>query len=243
VAAAVAVHPMAPSSGADIASSVFDRLAKSIDNLTNQDTRRVHIEPEVLAKQNAARLTMGELILARRTAIQAAERAGEDADAEWPLYRVLDFVYLNDRKIEPYQRGTRGDVTPTVIQWDGVPNAYLLPMNEHAEEIFRAFANSINTTANEAGIGPTPLWMSHNGLVVRGDPPSASHSHIALNNGTNAASGQLDVRNHTSRMGIKNAIDPGAEHIHVLGTLAPPARQNYRGSDGPRPAHKLNGTV
>lgn len=222
----------------------FERLMAQMNQMSDRDTGRVTLPPDVLARQEASRKRMGALIMERRDAIDQARREGRDEMAEWPLYRIIDKVFLVDFMIEPYQRdeATKSTV-PTMLHWDGVPNACMKPMNDFAEEIHDAFADSICTTEHSAKHAPVDVWISHAGVVMKGQPPRGNRHRVGNTDAANMANPVLELDAYRAKFGITGQPSPGASKVFVLGTIHPQASQNYRGGPDAAPAQKLSGTL
>jgi hypothetical protein len=92
------------------------------------------------------------------------------------------------------------------------------PINEVAREIYAHFRGSIGSTENIKGADNRPLWMTPGGVVIKGDA-RAQRREVA-------APVPFD-----DGLDIKNQNDPTAPFIHVLGTIAAPARQNVAGNN------------
>ncbi len=195
------------SSPAVPADEMMSKLAMAIAELTDQGTGRKRIDPEEAIKRRQAHERMGELILKARS------------EGKKPQYQVLNKVYLNERFIEPFRRGPEGKPIPTVITWTGVPNEYMMPMDPIARGISEAFKESIGSVVEGPQQSKKPLWMTSAGLVVQGDPPQS------LKVGNNE-DGRPTTRRFEEDLGVPIAIDPSAEFVNILGTVAAPARQN-----------------
>ena len=203
---------------------LMSKLAMAIAELTDQGTGQKRLPPEEVIKRRAAHERMGRLI------IDAKQRGAK------PRYRVMNKIYLNERFIEPYSRDSNNKTIPTIISWTGVPNEYLYPLDDDAEDISAAFKESIGSTVAGPAVAVKPMWMTSNGLVIEGNAASSSrggldHDAFQVNDRrTRPASTSSDHRPVDDRfgddLGIATANDPRAEFVNILGTVAPPARQN-----------------
>lgn len=202
------VKPEASASGdASVATSLtetgglFEKLALAIAEISDQGTQRKRVAPEILA----ARAKAHERAVER---IMLARKRGEK-----PEYRLVAKVYLNERFIEPFMPGPNKQPIPTEIIWSGMPNEAMRPINDVAKEIFKEFRASIGSTEQLKGVDNRPLWMTAGGVVVKGDP-RAQRREVAA------------PQPFDDDLGVKNQNDPTAPFVHVLGTVAAPARQN-----------------
>lgn len=221
---------------------MIQRLADALSERSNRESGRVTLSADVLAKQEAARQRMGGLIMERRAAIDLmhAEGAGvEDQLGEWPLYQVMDEIFLQDFIIKPFERNEATKQTePVFLHYDGVPNAAMLPMNEHAERIHAAFAEAVCTTENSHKGRPVDVWITANGLCMKGESPQPQRHRLAsLEDGSGRQVDSVFKANaHRAKFGLVGQASPGASKVHVLGTIAPAASQNYRGAPDARAA-------
>lgn len=187
-------------------------LAMSIAELSDQGTSRKRVAPEILAAMEEARKRMVARIIKAR------------ADGEIALYRVVNKTYLAEQVVEPFRVNLETKrPEPVEIEWSGVPNESLRPMNQVAEEIFVEFVAAIRGATI---IGKTKfaednraLGVTPGGLVVRGLP--ASSRRTVGNLGDPLPDPFQDVLN------TPKAHDPTAKEINILGTIAAPAKQNY----------------
>lgn len=208
IMAAMALKNAQASTGGDTFSA--EALAMAIAALTDQDTNKKRVAPEEIARRNAARDKMHELL-------QKARATGQR-----PEYRLTAKVYLSERFIEPYTLGDDKKTRPTEIIWPGVPNEAMQPLNDCAKEIFAAFKESIGgSTGRVKGESTKGHWVTPGGVVVKGDAPRRRE----VGDGQDPASyfNGDDVSVKNADLGSPN--DPTATHVRVLGTIAPPARQ------------------
>jgi hypothetical protein len=209
VAKALADSGKANLPGADEATKAFfSQMALTIAEISDQGTNRKRVSPEILARRAAAAERCEKLILAAR-----------DKGLK-PEYRVVSKIYFNERLIEPYRRGPDKSVVPQEIIWTGMPNEALRPLNACAEEIYQAYRESVGSTEKLRSIKGShggivapdnrPYSITPNGLVVKGEiSPKA------------VINAPLDYEN----VGDNN--DPNAAEVHVLGTVAAPAKRNF----------------
>lgn len=180
--------------------SMFDRMAMAIAEISDQGTARKRVAPEVLAQRARARERMIKLILKAR-----------DEGAE-PEYRLVAKTYLSERFIEPWMPGPAKQPIPTEIVWKGEPNQAMRPLNEVARHIYAAFQESIGTQEGLKGMDNRPFYMTPGGVVVKGDPRPQRR--------------EIPDDLLADDLKLTNQKDPTAPFVHVLGTVASPARQN-----------------
>lgn len=204
---------------------LFRKMALAIAEISDQGSNRKRVAPEILAKREAAKKRCVDLVLECRAKIKEA-RSNKDAkeESKWtPEYRVIAKCYFNERFIEPYKMGPNRMPVPTEIYWTGVPNMAMVPLNDVAKKIFAEFRLSIDNVEPIPTLDNRPLFMTAAGLVVKGDPPKRKE--------TGAQTNALDAPMFEDEVAVKSLPnDPTAELVHVLGTIAAPARQNYQGS-------------
>ena len=199
------------------------QLAMAIAEVSDQGTNRKRVAPEILAKREAARQRMGRLILEARA--QSLE----------PEYRLIGQVYLAEEKLDPfYSDPATKRILPRDIVWTGPPNEAMRPLNDTAFGIFEAFMESIGGNSDNAdwrpkrgdvsGKAPVNLngaWVTERGLYIKGASAAQRRTVGSLpDSNTPAPQDTLIARRHN---------DPTAAEVRVLGSVHPPARQNYQG--------------
>ena len=211
----------------------FSRMiAMSNAEIADQGTMRKRVSPAVLEAQRKSRELLLELVE------MAQGLTGKDR----PLYRLRAKAYLGDRLIEPFQRGHRGEVTPTHIYFTSIPNLAMEPLNDVAKEIYAAFAGTMAGVDNMLGgkpvpdaLGNKPLWMSKNGAVLA-VPTATAREHGMVMDAEPVDVNLLRTPDTTDPLKpgmveITSVDDPRATRIPVLGTIHPPA---VRGTTSPR---------
>jgi hypothetical protein len=215
-----------------LAESEVERFARAIAastaEMADQGTNRKRVAPEILEARAKAQTRMSDLL----------DKAQDLKGAERPLYRVRSKCYLGDRLIEPYQRGHRGEVTPTHIYFMSSPSLGMEPVNDVAKEIYAAFMGTIsggqsmiNGRPIPDALAAKPLWMTRNGAVI------AASTVTAREHGMVIEPDPLDIPSTALGPGVGQQVeivsvdDPRATKIPVLGTIAAPA---VRGTTSPR---------
>jgi len=217
--------------------SLFSEMALAIAQMNNQGTSRAKpVAPEVMQQRLAAAEKATALLAEIHHNLKKARESGDaKRTAEWsPEYRVVAKVYFNERMIEPFRKAeARGaPPIPQEIVWTGMPNDALRPLNVIAEKLYDLYRESVGAAPRlKAVSGPNggqvaqdsrPYWMTPGGLVVKGDPPPKAF-----------VASQHEFKDD---LGVRDNDDPSAPFVHVLGTIANPARRNFADPALPRPA-------
>ena len=210
--------------------SMMQELALAISQLTDQGGGRQRVAPEVIQRRNEARVRMTNLIIEAR------------AEGRPATYTLRNKVVINERLIEPFWISSDHKSHPTEIDFGGVPNEAMVPVNDTAKEIFTAFKESIGATVGGKGKdghvlpGDDALAITPGGVVVRnsavtvtmgqkaspdrpawnGDGPMPAYEDAPQTNG-NPNYEPLRVHNDSEKGQYKD--------VRVLGTIAAPARQ------------------
>lgn len=187
------------------------QLAQAMAEVADQGTDRKRLAPEVLAQRTEARDRMEKLIIAARVR------------GDLPVYQLRNKVQMKigdkgEAVVEPIWRGNDKIHYPTEIEWQGVPNQEMIPMDDTAREIYQAFTESIGNVPivkQVEGIAMTP-----SGAVVRGGAAAALFR----------ATGRAPELGGPAPMGdaatIRRHQPAQTREIRVLGTLHAPAREN-----------------
>lgn len=178
-----------------------ERLALAIAEISDQGTSRKRVAPEILAARARAHARCVDLIIAAR------------GSGSKPEYRLISKVYLNEQLIEPFMPGPNKQPISTEIIWSGLPNDAMRPLNDVAKEIYREYRASVGSTGPLQGTDNRAISMTPGGLVIKG-LGAAQRREVAA---------PLPFEDD---LDIKGQNDPTAPFIHVLGTIAPAARQN-----------------
>lgn len=200
---------------------LFSEMALAIGDMSRQGSGRSKpVAPEILAKREAADKRYRGVLAEMEKHLKAARAAkDEEAIEHWtPKYRVTAKIYFCERFIEPFRKLADKSVVPQEIVWTGPLCDGLFPLNEIAERIYDPYRESIGATARlqkiRLGGGVVipdnrPFWMTPGGLIVQGDGPEK------LIVGAPTPKDDLPMGND----------DPNAPEIHILGTVAAPARR------------------
>lgn len=194
--------------GSSTEKGLMSELALAIAEISDQGTSRKRVAPEVLAQRAEAHRRACDLITKVR------------AEGLKPEYALVAKVYLNERFIEPFRvdRATKQPVRQEII-WSGMPNHAMRPMNDIAKAIYSEWSASVGSVEQVPNADNRPVWVTASGLVVKGDAPGQRRD-------VSADVPALDD------LGIKGQDDPTAPFVAVLGTVAPPAKQNVLPNGG-----------
>ena len=200
----------------DDPTDLMQKLAMHIAELTDQGSgRKPRESPEVVQRREKAHDRMVELIKKAR------------AEGRVPAYRLVNKTVLAEQLIDPFFLGPDKIPRPTEIEWFGKPNDAMQPISDAAREIYAAYREWVGDVEETRALQNQPLWMTSGGLVVRGAPMARR-----VVGGLDAVTMEQQAPPIPSYDGFKvrQAIDPTASHVRVLGTVAEPARQNYAGA-------------
>lgn len=179
-------------------------LAMSISELTGQGVgRERHVPPDIIEARDNANRQMLELIV-------NAKREGRAA-----TYEVTNKTQLAHQVIEPFWVDNVHTQQPTVVDWDGVPNEVMKPVNETAKAIHSAFLASIGSVPKV--IPDDVVGTTYSGLVVRGQGIPTMRRDAGEVGGAFAPSDNARVHNRNQATRVTET--------RILGSLAEPARQ------------------
>ncbi len=195
-------------------------LAMAIAELTDQG-RTKRLAPEVMRARLAARDLMHKLVADAKAdwtrCMQNGER--ERAEAFMPAYELRNKVYLDEVLVDPIWIAPDHTQRATVIDWPGAPNECMIPLNDIAKAIHKAFLDSIGTVPknhqipDEAG---KQLYATPGGLVVHGRAPARRETGVRQDSRGPVGEG-LNIRHRGGAGSYKE--------VNILGTVSAPARQ------------------
>lgn len=181
-----------------------ESLALAIAQLS--DPGKQHVPPDVLRGREVARTAMVDTLIALRKAGRV------------PTYTLRNHVWLGEELIPPLWIDSQRRQRETEIDWEGVPNEAMVPLNDAAKAVHEQFLLSIGTPSITKE-DSRAFVLTPGGVVVRGAPRPGRH----------------DVRD---TMRLPGAEDSGMmrattrreeagsfQNINVLGTVAQPAQQ------------------
>ena len=186
-------------------------MAMAIAQLTDQGSGRKRVSPEIVRQRSEARDRMTQLILEAR-----------DSGAV-PVYQLRHKVYLDEQLVEPIFIDPRSrEQCATEIEWRAVPSEAMIPVNDVAKAIFRAFADSIGSIEHENYERPL-MGVTAGGLVIRSNSAAVRPASVLRANDPAAAPVPADSE---GGLGVRHKNKPGSYvERRVLGTVAAPARQ------------------
>ena len=199
---------------------MIQRLALTFAEIADQGSGRKRIAPDLIAKRQAAYNRMLDIIVREHARGWPNER---------PIYRVLSAVYINEQLVQPYVTDpATKQVEPQVIEWEGLPNEALEPLNDIAKQIhieYRQYMGEAQSLTPNADT--RPMAVTPSGLVVR----STGFARRQMGTVQPEAAAPSNERRpdfnegFTHKLGIKGVNDPRAKEVRVLGTVAKPAQQ------------------
>lgn len=208
-----AARPQIAAASSDDVGTIMQRLAMNIAELTDQGVGMQRIPAEIIQARAKAHARMVKIIA-------AAERDGKVATYRLVGKCVLPVDGSGETLVDPLQRGADNKVSATKIRWAGVPNLAMEPINEIAAEIMAAFRESIgNQVPAEVGV-ETNLGLTDQGHVVMGGGIQQRKDRSA----DRPRLGSLIIDD--DGVAIPNGGGPAYVDVHVLGSIAAPARQN-----------------
>src|SRR5208282_5160592 len=190
-------------------------LAMAIAELTDQG-RTKRLAPEVMRERLAARDLMHKLLMQAKADWRECMRSGdrERAAAYMPAYELRNKVYLDEVLIDPIWIAPDHTQRATVIDWPGAPNEAMIPLNDVAKAIHKAFSDSIGTVPqalqvpDEAG---KQLYATPGGLVVHGRAPARRATGMRQTEDSGPVGEGLNIRH---RGGAGQFVE-----THILGTV------------------------
>lgn len=194
--------------------SMMRQLALSIAELTDQGSGRKRVPPEVMRAREDSRVKM-------ETAIMAAHDADYTA-----TYRVKSKTLLADQVVEPFYIDNHHTAQPTIIDWAGVPNDAMEPVNVTAQEIYSHYMGWLGSMPTDAPRIQAQLALTAKGLVVHGGATSISNGRRMV--GGNEVQGNSPaVERQEAGLNVHHRDLPGRfTEKRVLGSIAAPAQQS-----------------
>lgn len=186
--------------------AAFEHMGMTLADISAQGVGvQKPIPPEVIrAREEARGLMIERIIRAKR-------------DKEIARYRVnaviqADFGRAGQALVQPFWEDRDKVKQPTEIDWPGIPNSALVPLNEVAKEIMALYRDSVGNMGRVSAaeelkaIGPAFVHGA-GGLIKKRDAP-----------------GQFDLEPEEGGVKVHNRGGRGAtRRVNVLGTIAEPA--------------------
>jgi hypothetical protein len=215
-----------------------ETLAMAFAQLNEQGNGRKYVDPQILRERGESRERMKIAIVQARKDHQAAINNLVDStgrtptDAElakiakkhMPSYRVVAKTLLDNQVVEPMWVDNSHTAQPTEIDWPGVPNEAMMPLNDVAKAIFAEFMGSIGSRpASVLGAVPDGTLDLEYGITAGGLVVTAGA--IPRQN-RRPSEGRVLKEDDGEGLNLHHKGQPGrAAPIHVLGTIAPPAQK------------------
>lgn len=180
-------------------------LALAIANLNEQGVGRKKVAPDVIRHRAEQREEMTRLLIEAK------------ANGTVPLWGLRNKIFFDEQLVEPiFIDPSSKQQRQTEIEWYGVPNEAMVPLNDVAREIHTAFMGSIGgaTKKNyEKGI----LGVTAKGMVIKTGSKAVQPPTALGDQPKYETVGGLNVphRHQGGRFVEKR----------ILGTVAPPAQQ------------------
>jgi hypothetical protein len=179
---------------------LVERLALAIGHISAQNTGKKYTAPEVIVRRDKAFAAMKQAIARYR------------AEGIVPVYTLHNTVFLDEMIVIPTFIGHDHVQRPTEIGWPAAPSMAMRPKNDAARDIFAHFLDSVGETFPE---NSDIRRVSPSGLVVLGEGAGPRREMPQIGRGAGTEGLTITGRGQTG---------PVVE-TRVLGTIAPPARQ------------------
>lgn len=188
-------------------------LATNIAAMSTQGTGQMApVPPDVLAARESARIRMYALLNAAH------------AKGDMPDYQLTEKIYIGGQVVEPVWLDNVMKVQkPTNIEFYGEPNKCMIPLNECAKEIHKAYLESVNDARDEAP------RMKANWAVINGQG-------VKIHNGASQQAVMEDggfgpTREDTTKFRISSkSNDAMTSQRNVLGTIFPAVTETIFGA-------------
>lgn len=189
-------------------------LAMAIAQATNQGTGsklRSPVPPDVIKKRDDARARMFDLLIEAR------------AKGITPSYIVTSKTLLDNVLVAPFEI-VNHIAQPTEIDWPGVPNEVMRPINACAKQVYAAFEESIGVLisddAQAVAASRKQFENPRQGLVIKTSPGLSEKRMTGNEQPTD------DVTLLTG-LHLRKYGQPGQyKDVNILGTIAAPAQQS-----------------
>lgn len=206
--------------GTDL-TAILSTLALEIGKVSDQGTDRKRVAPEELTARAAAFERMGSLL----TIAQAKPQS------EWPRYKLVAKVLLNDRVIDPIRRMPNNEIQQVEILHRSIPSPAMRPVNESALAIYREYVRYLGGSQEANSIAPaSPLWMTMKGTVLANPATASARGHGAEFSPDPIIVDGEDIstppggKSSPETLELLSLNDPRRTTVPVLGTIAEPAR-------------------
>lgn len=177
------------------------QIALALAEFTDQGSNRKRVAPEEMARRDAARVELEEVLI---------DFGNRGVELE---YRLKRKVQLDEMLIEPlWIHPVTKTQKATTLQFAGIPNEAMEPINDNAKLVFDLFAASVGgIQSKNARMRVTPRGV----VIMEGLAPTQREAP-QVTSGTGGASG----------VKITGRGQPGEiVETRILGTVHPAARQ------------------
>ncbi len=205
---------------------MMSELALAIAELTTQGSGKVRVDPAEMQRRAEGKEAMLKLIIEAR------------AEGKVPTYQLRNKTFLNERIIEPMWMGKDRTMHPTEIDFWGVPNEVMVPMNDTAKAIYAQYREWTGTIKGVQGVAnqlppDDEIAITRGGLVVRNGAINATMRAKMMPERpepfkTGIAYESDEKTSHDyqpMRLNSENGAESGIKKVNVLGTIAEPASQ------------------
>lgn len=186
--------------GSDI--RLIRQLASAITEIGDQGSNKIRVAPEEMAARMESREKMETLILEFR------------AKEEFPVYDLSRTVYLDEVLVAPTYVDANHVQKVQRIEWAGVPDESMTPVNEAARAIHAAYMRSIGGRTKSEKVPFTRAIQNPNLRVISEQGRAQEAPQVGRGQ---ASEGNLRVIRPNQRGQVTET--------RVLGTAAAPARQ------------------
>lgn len=185
--------------------------------IVDQGTDRKRVAPAEQEERNAAFERMGVLI----------QEAQKKTSKEWPRYKLVAKVLLNDRVIDPLRRTGQNEVEQVHVRHCGIPSLGMRPVDVAATAIYKEFVRYLGGSESANSVAPSsPLWMTMKGTVLaNGAPGTAATKGLEFGVEPILIDGEeLPSAKLMQTTELISPTDPRAKEFNVLGTIADTAK-------------------
>jgi hypothetical protein len=190
--------------------ALLEGLAHAMSKAADPGNKRRILAPEIVQERALAREEMKRSILKHHAA------------GVVPVYRVIRPTFLNDTLIDPqYADPVSKAMLDQEVDWAGVPNQAMLPMNDAAQEIFAFYLKTI---------GAKPGHVISGFKIEGGEVQDAYTAHNDLD-APMVLTGKGEIRRgHAGVVGAVAVSDALAADPRRMSPAAKPMTQNVLGT-------------
>lgn len=184
-------------------------LALEIAKISGQGSGKIYVDPVVLEWRDKKMAELKTLLVELR------------AQNEVPVYRLIGKVQLpigslGPVMIDPLYRDRQKVQHNTELDWPGMPNLMMQPVNEPARRVMTLFREAVGEELPHGEEDLGAIALSPTGAVVRG-----AAAEMILRNSRQAAQPEVGAAQGEVAQ-IRRGDDPVKRKVQVLGTLTAP---------------------